>query len=180
MTDPRALELVSVWNALFAAAHRTIAELGGDEPLYLPPSDIAAGRIICNRDYPASVLHELAHWCIASPRRRRLVDYGYAYLAPPRDADAQQRFFALEERNQAIESLFAAAAGLTFRVSCDDVGRDDDGATAFAARVAARAARFERDGLPQDAERYRRALAQLELPAPKLDASAAVQRSGRG
>ena len=158
MTDPRALELVSAWNALFSATHRTVAELGGDEPLYLPPTDSAPGRIICNRDYPASVLHELAHWCIASPRRRRLVDYGYAYIAPPRSADAQRRFFAAEERNQAVESLFAAAAGCAFRVSLDDLGRHDEAAASFAARVAARAARFEREGLPEDAERYRSAL----------------------
>jgi len=165
MTDRRALELVAVWNELFSCAHRTVAELGGAEPLYLPPTAQARGRIVCNRDYPASVLHELAHWCIAAPWRRALVDYGYAYIAPPRDADAQRRFFAAEERNQAIESLFAAAAGLEFRVSCDDVGADLDAAPAFAARVASRAARFERDGLPPRAQRYRAALARAAARA---------------
>jgi hypothetical protein len=107
------------------------------------------------------VLHELAHWCVASPRRRRLVDYGYAYIAPPRDASAQQRFFASEERNQAVESLFAAAAEFPFRVSCDDFTGDSDATVAFAARVAARAKRYQRDGLPRDAEIFRAALARM-------------------
>jgi elongation factor P hydroxylase len=158
MNDRRALELVALWNALFSDAHRTIAEIGGNEPLYLPPTPTSHGRIVCNRDYPASALHEIAHWCIASPRRRKLVDYGYEYLAPPRDADAQRRFFDAEERNQALESLFAAAAGLEFRVSVDDVGADLASASTFATRVAARAARLERDGLRPDVERYRTAL----------------------
>jgi len=156
--DPIAERIAATFNRTFVASHRTLLVLGGDEPLYEPGVGSDCARIVCNRDYPASALHEAAHWCLASPARRRLVDYGYWYVPPPRPRDIQRRFLAAEVRNQALESLFARAARVEFHVSLDDPGDVGAEAIRFAADVAVHAARFESESMPRRAARFRKAL----------------------
>ena len=114
---------------------------GASEPVYEPGSDGEPAVIRYTRDYPASALHELAHWCIAGSRRRRLPDYGYWYRPPPRSDAEQAAFFRVELPVQALEARLARAAGLRFRVSVDDLERTD------AAERLAAAGQFERDVL---------------------------------
>ena len=98
---------------------------GAVEPIYEPGSGDDAAVIRYTRDYPASALHELAHWCIAGSRRRALPDYGYWYRPPPRTDREQAAFFRVELPVQALEARLAVAAGLPFRVSVDDLDRND-------------------------------------------------------
>jgi elongation factor P hydroxylase len=112
------------FNALFATSDLTRMEGGSAEPHFLP-GWLGGGAIIRYReDYAASALHEAAHWCLAGPRRRACPDYDYWYLPPPRPASAQQRFFAVEARVQALEWLFADAAGIPFSPSADNLATD--------------------------------------------------------
>ena len=52
------------------------------------------------------------------------MDFGYTYLPPPRDSSQQKAFYALELKTQTLESLFADAAGLSFRPSADNLEAD--------------------------------------------------------
>lgn len=131
-------------NAHIRARYGTLIVGGAREPLYQPPVGRSIAIIRYTRDYAQSVLHEVAHWCLAGDERRLLEDYGYWYDPPPRTPNQQVAFFAAEERVQALESLFAAACGLRFHVSADQPGTD---VGAFAASVHDRAARWLRAGL---------------------------------
>ena len=82
-------------------------------------------------------LHEVAHWCVAGPRRRCLDDYGYWYAPDGRDAAAQAEFLRVEVRPQALEALFCAACNHPFRVSLDNLDGDPGDEARFAADVQA-------------------------------------------
>ena len=114
------LEIARQFNDLFAASEQTIMIGGAPEPLYSASRAAKPAVIHYREDFAASALHEAAHWCIAGATRRQLDDFGYWYVPPPRTVDAQARFFAHERRVQALESFFADAAGVRFRVSADD------------------------------------------------------------
>lgn len=109
---------------------RTLLVGGAAEPLYLPPADARPAVIRYAHDYATSALHEIAHWCLATPAERRLVDYGLSYRPPPRAPAEQALFYAAEVPVQALEMLLAAAAGVTFHFSADNPGVDDDPARA--------------------------------------------------
>ena len=117
-------QIASCFNQLFRRTHDTCMLGGAAEPLYLPATSTQPARLYYREDFAASALHEAAHWCIAGHRRRQRVDFGYGYSPPPRNPIAQQRFFALEVRPQALEWLFADTAGVRFRPSADNLGAD--------------------------------------------------------
>ncbi len=161
-------EIARTFNRLFAESHNTVIKGGALEPLYKPPKDNDRGVIRYTHNYTASALHEIAHWCIAGRRRRRLLDYGYWYTPPPRSLLDQRSFFSVESRVQALEWLFADAVGVSFHLSTDDVrshhaeSSDDDGniaRAAFAEQVGRCVDRWRRLGLPNRADRMFRALA---------------------
>ena len=137
----RDLDIAGVFNRCFERDERTVLVGGADEPLYLPASTTAPAQLFYREDFAASALHEAAHWCIAGPGRRRLVDFGYAYTPPPRSAQQQQAFFAAELRTQTLESIFASAAGLEFRPSADNL---EAALEAFSARVVAQRPSMQR------------------------------------
>lgn len=115
------------FNARFAATRLdrpTMLVGGAEEPVYLPARDGHAAIICYTRDYPRSALHELAHWCLASPEARELEDYGLGYLPPPRSVAEQQRFYAAEVPVQALEMLLCRACRIEFRFSADNPGAD--------------------------------------------------------
>ncbi|WP_043316904.1 elongation factor P hydroxylase [Microbulbifer sp. HZ11] len=116
--------IVRVFNDCFAApqALNTCLVGGHTEPFYRPAT--APGechRIEFSYDYPASALHEAAHWCVAGEQRRQLPDYGYWY-APDGRSEAQQiEFERVEVKPQALEWIFSRACGMSFRVSADNL-----------------------------------------------------------
>lgn len=157
--DARTLE--TLFDALFAADERTRLIGGASEPVYRPAiSDDASHRIIYRADYFASALHEVAHWCIAGPARRRLPDYGYWYAPAGRGPAAQRAFEAAEARPQGLEWLFAQACGTPFVLSVDNVGAAPDRAqlARFAVAVAVAARGWQRQGPAGRAGRFVAAL----------------------
>ena len=113
-------------ETIFAACFGPAVELrgGASEPLYEPPRARSPARLWYRENFAASALHETAHWCIAGSERRRQLDFGYAYCPPPRSASAQASFFAAELKVQALESIFAQAAGVRFQASADNLSVD--------------------------------------------------------
>lgn len=115
-------DLVMLFDQTFVGSHRTCLCGGAEEPLYAPagrPGELH--RIFFTRDYFASALHEVAHWCVAGPARRQREDYGYWYAPDGRTDDQQAEFERVEVRPQALERLFARAADFGFRPSADNL-----------------------------------------------------------
>jgi elongation factor P hydroxylase len=113
-------EIAGRFNARLGRVMHTRVVGGAVEPLYLPAIGSRPAQIRYTRDHAQSVLHELAHWCLAGPERRLRQDYGYWYQAPPRSACQQARFFRAEVPVQALELLLARACGVPFHFSIDD------------------------------------------------------------
>lgn len=153
-------DVIDLFDGLFQQRFDTRLVRGGDEPLYLPADEESPWhRVIFARGFYASALHEISHWCIAGKARRQLEDYGYWYLPDGRDAAQQRRFEEAEVPPQALEMLFSRAGGLRFHISVDNLGGEVEvDREAFHARVAARAARYEREGLPPRAQAFHVAL----------------------
>jgi len=159
MTDPIAARISRVFNQAFVDTHQTVLCGGGAEPLYAPATDSTPARIVFTHDYPASALHEAAHWCLAGAARRRLPDYGYWYVPGPRDAQQRAAFFAAEADVQAIEAIFASACAVRFVVSADDFAAAPADLAAFESCVAQRIAARRSVGLPPRARLFYAALA---------------------
>lgn len=140
-----ASDLEPLFDACFRADYSTILRGGATEPLYQPseapngPSPAIPHVIHYREDYFRSALHEVAHWCVAGPERRRLVDFGYWYVPDGRNADQQSAFEAFEVQPQALELLFCAAIGEPFQVSVDNLGGDPTDPVPFEQAVGARA-----------------------------------------
>jgi elongation factor P hydroxylase len=137
MTVARGLtddQIAGCFNRRLGRRHGVRLIGGAAEPLYEPGSEGGTAIIRYTRDYAASALHELAHWCIAGARRRQLPDYGYWYRPPPRTNAEQSAFYRAEMPVQALEARLAAAAGLPFRVSVDDLDREPSAASVAATR----------------------------------------------
>lgn len=110
----------AVFAECFGARHGVRLVARPDEPLYEPRAERIA-RLGYLQGHPRSALHEVAHWCIAGPERRRRLDFGYWYRPGPRSALEQRRFEAVEVLPQALERLFCDPVGLDFEVSIDDL-----------------------------------------------------------
>ncbi len=150
----RATDLERLFRETFFDRYQTVLEGGFDEPVYRAgdPGTGAPARIRYTRDYFRSALHEVAHWCVAGERRRRLDDYGYWYAPDGRDAAAQAEFLRVEVRPQALEALFCAACHHPFRVSLDNLDGDPGDEARFAADVQALAQELHRRGPPARAK----------------------------
>lgn len=169
-------DLIALFDGLFQDSYHTRLVRGDAEPLYLPADDACPWhRVIFAHGFYASALHEISHWCIAGARRRGLEDYGYWYLPDGRDPAQQCDFENVEVPPQALESLFSRACGLDFHVSVDNLGGEGEvDRDAFRARVAARAARFEEEGLPRRAAAVRATLKAFYRERRDLDDSLAA------
>ena len=150
-------QVMRLFNQEFAESDTTELIGGAAEPYYRPGS---LNRIYFRADYVRSALHEVAHWCVAGRRRRRLADYGYWYSPDGRGAAQQQAFFAVEARPQAIERCFCEAIGIPFSPSVDNVGAqiEPQQLQRFEARIEEWCNQFERTGLPLRAARFITAL----------------------
>ena len=147
-TDPRspepgALELAECFNLVFddpssAGYCMTRVETGASEPYYRAwqrspcEREITPAILYSRDDYPASVLHEAAHWTRAGLARRCIDDFGYWYHPEGRTESEQQAFYEVERIPQALECLFSRAAGLSFKPSYDDFSQEPASARARA------------------------------------------------
>lgn len=150
-------------------ADRARLVAGADEPQFLPAGRLRPiAEVVWARGLAQSCLHEAAHWLRAGRSRRRLVDYGYWYLPDGRDAAAQARFEHLEAEVQGLEWILSAAAGVEFRVSCDNLASPEPTPAFRAAIAGAAAARLERglSGRTALLVEALRARSGLPLPAP--------------
>lgn len=152
-------ELCELFNATFAN-ERTVLQGGAAEPEYVPWNGDEPARVIFTRDYFASALHEIAHWCIAGHARRQQRDYGYWYAPDGRTPEQQAAFAQVEAKPQGLEWAFHLAARHPFHVSCDNLDGDPGDTQAFAEAVVAAAQKWYERGYPPRAQRFIDALAQ--------------------
>ena len=146
-------QICEIFNRCFAQSHTKLVG-GACEPFYEPGTREA--RVYFREDYASSALHEIAHWCIAGAERRQRPDYGYWY-SDTRDVKQQRTFEAVEIKPQALEWIFSVAAGIDFRVSCDNFDESTLDISGFSAGVHAAVITWL-DGLPPRAERFIHAL----------------------
>ena len=155
----RCEDLIHLFDHLFSETENTVLLGGYDEPLYLPASiSQTRHQLMFTKDYFASALHEIAHWCIAGPKRRVLQDFGYWYKPAGRDANDQKCFERAEARPQALEWLFTLATGRDFHLSVDNLHNSDASTDHFASLVRGQALDLISNGLPARASRFREGL----------------------
>ncbi len=156
-------DLIAIFDRLFSGTENTRLVSGSGEPEYLP-ADIEVGyhRVIFAHGFYESALHEIAHWCIAGPERRKLVDYGYWYEPDGRSAERQREFEQVEVKPQALEWILSEACGRKFHISTDNLNGDpvsvEQGRQNFRAAVVTQAALYLENGLPARAEILKEAL----------------------
>ncbi|AJR09512.1 elongation factor P hydroxylase [Photobacterium gaetbulicola] len=153
-------DIIAIFNRCFLDSYNTELILGGDEPIYLPADDANPHhRVIFARGYFASALHEIAHWCIAGPVRRRLEDYGYWYEPDGRTAEVQAEFEKVEVKPQALEWILATSCGFRFQVSCDNLSGDcEPDRVGFTNKVRAQVLQYLEQGIPDRAKQLSEAL----------------------
>jgi elongation factor P hydroxylase len=157
--------VADVFNDCFFSTEATLLVGGAVEPFFAPGSP---AQIHFREDFVRSALHEVAHWCVAGARRRRLPDYGYWYAPEGRTGAQQAAFFSVEARPQAIESIFCDACGVDFSPSVDNVEGNVSALMlkAFFTRIARWRSHFHAHGLPARAALFcqclNRACAQRE------------------
>lgn len=158
-------DLITLFDSLFKQSENTVLIGGYEEPLYLPSDDsFPHHRVIFTRDYFASALHEIAHWCLAGDKRRLLVDYGYWYFPEGRTREQQIQFETAEIKPQAIECIFSLAANSRFMVSQDNFTEESkNNQFCFKQKVAEQVAAFQSGEaiLPLRAAIFRDALFQF-------------------
>jgi len=152
-------ELEQLFAKTFFDQYRTVLQGGAAEPEYRPGTGNRPSYIYYTRDYVRSALHETAHWCVAGPIRRTLVDFGYWYAPDGRDNAQQAEFEKMEVYPQALELIFSAACNQRFRVSLDNLTGEAGHAQPFEAAVLARAETLLANGLSERAAQWTSALA---------------------
>ncbi len=157
--------IAGCFNANFGRPYNVQLIGGAQEPLYRAADGDRSATIRYTRDYARSALHEIAHWCLAGAARRRLVDYGYRYAPPPRNAPAQWAFCTAEVAVQALEQRFCQACGVRFSVSLDNLDGAPELMVEFSVRVAARARELCRGKMTSRANRMVELLCTLGGPA---------------
>ena len=156
----RAEDLIALFNGLFQHSENTRIEAGDGEPVYLPADgQCDYHRVVFAHGYCPSVLHEVAHWCIAGEQRRRQVDYGYWYAPDGRSQQQQQAFERVEIAPQALEWIFSQACGLRFVVSADNLSGESSDSALFKQALFTRVLELCQRGLPVRAQRFRQQLA---------------------
>jgi elongation factor P hydroxylase len=159
--------LIDVFNGLFQTTLNTVLVRGDDEPIYLPADDQHAHhRVIFAHGFFASALHEISHWCIAGPERRKLVDFGYWYKPDGRTASEQAEFEQVEIKPQALEWMLSQAAGHRFHFSADNLGSDIGASPAFKENVQQQIFAYLETGLPERPRQLIEAFHQCFATAP--------------
>ncbi len=158
-----AQQIVTVFNGCFAGEDGLNTRLKGgfSEPYYRPAEQGGASfhQVEFTRDYPASALHEVAHWCVAGSERRQLPDYGYWYAPDGRSAEQQSLFEQVEIKPQALEWIFARACGLPFRVSADNLDAGLGPSVSFKRNIWLQVQRYCDQGVNMRVAQFAQALA---------------------
>jgi elongation factor P hydroxylase len=145
-------ELLACLNPWLETHWQTTLVAAVDEPYYLPASNRHDyHQIQFAHGYFNSVLHELAHWCIAGSERRKLADFGYWYEPDGRTEDQQKKFEQVEIKPQAIECLFTLACRRYFRVSADNLSGASLNRCQFELDVTKQVEVYRKKGLPRRA-----------------------------
>lgn len=131
-------------------AHAKLQWLGEQSLSSLPEGN----KIFFNRDYFASALHEVAHWCIAGEARRKQVDYGYWYAPDGRNLEQQLMFENVEVKPQAIEYAFASACNIPWSISTDNLVLTDYDKSRFENAVKQQLLIYSEKGFPARAEHF--------------------------
>lgn len=153
-------DIISIFNDTFYQEFNTKLVKGEDEPIYLPANEACDfHRIIFAHGFYASALHEIAHWCIAGPKRRLLEDFGYWYEPDGRTSEQQQAFEKVEIKPQAVEWALCAAAGKQFRVSADNLNGAEPDIEGFTQSVFEQVKNYLVEGFPKRAVQLMSALA---------------------
>jgi len=142
-------DLITIFNDLFAHSFNTVLVKGAGEPIYLPAEKPGEKhQVVFAHGYFASALHEISHWCIAGEERRKLVDFGYWYQPDGRTEAQQKAFEQVEVKPQALEWIFATAAGHRFHFSADNLNGDVGDNSEFIERVKRQVVDYLSQGLP--------------------------------
>lgn len=150
----------AVFEQQFRESHRVELKGGAREPLYLPAEKpYEYHQVIYTFDYPASALHELAHWCLASDKQLRLRDWGHWYVPDGRSREQQECFQRAEARVQALEWILSRAAGRPFRESSDNLGGEALDERFFREAIYQQVLCFCEGGLPLRASQLAQAFA---------------------
>ena len=158
-------ELITLFNQSFQHTHDTVLVKGNDEPLYQPKNEACEyHQILFAHGFFSSALHEIAHWCIAGPQRRLLVDYGYWYQPDGRDQHQQQHFEQVESKPQALEWIFSKATGIRFFISADNLSGPAIDTTAFKQAIYHEIVNYLNKGLPSRAQQFTNQLIQYYQP----------------
>ncbi len=151
--------LEEIFRNTFCEDYSTLLIGGADEPLYQPASAVGeCHQLYYREDYPASALHEIAHWCLAGAERRQQVDFGYWYLPDGRSEEQQRLFEQVEVKPQALEWLFSTAAGQRFHLSVDNLSGEGRPSDNFVSAVCQQAQDWCEIGPPQRGAMFIRAL----------------------
>ncbi|RLA47415.1 MAG: hypothetical protein DRR06_02635 [Gammaproteobacteria bacterium] len=154
-------DLERLFFECFYKDYATVLVGGYSEPLYLPAGDDRREcQLQFRKDFFASALHEIAHWCIAGRERRKLVDFGYWYRPDGRTPAEQKAFELVEVRPQALEWVFSMATGVCFQLSSDNLQAEEPASNGdFADAVYQQVLSYCAQGLPPRGELFARKLA---------------------
>jgi elongation factor P hydroxylase len=160
--------LIQLFDELFLPTLGTRLCGGSDEPIYLPASETSgANEIHFTRDYCASALHEIAHWCVAGAERLKHIDFGYWYAPDGRSAEQQDEFERVEVKPQALEWIFSVACGARFNVSADNLAQGLGASALFKQAIVDQAHYYCQNGLPLRAKNWVETLAAcFQVPDP--------------
>lgn len=152
-------DLIDLFNRCFESQYNTKLVKGEDEPIYCPADEHRSYHaIFFAHGFFSSALHECAHWFIAGPERRQLVDFGYWYEPDGRSAEQQALFQQLEVKPQAIEWILSNAAAYRFHISIDNLNGASFDTQGFKQAVFKQVLAYCQSGLPKRAEQFRQAL----------------------
>lgn len=152
-------DLICLFDGLFAERLNTRLIAGDGEPVYLPADhQCDYHRVVFAHGYFASVMHEVAHWCVAGPERRLLEDFGYWYRPDGRTSEQQAEFEQVEVKPQAMEWHFSQASRRQFHASADNLSGEARDDRAFRHAVSKQARAYYKHGLPARAQAWTDAL----------------------
>jgi len=151
--------LIELFDELFAESHNTRLVAGTGEPIYLPADgQTPYNQVVFAHGHFASVMHEVAHWCVAGAERRLLEDFGYWYRPDGRTSAEQAEFEQMEVKPQAMEWIFSVASKRKFYASADNLNGDEHDDSSFRFAVAKQARQYVLHGLPARATSWAEAL----------------------
>ncbi|MDG2914991.1 elongation factor P hydroxylase [Bisgaard Taxon 10/6] len=161
-------DIIAIFNGCFEKEFNTKLVKGGDEPIYIPAEHKTPGydvlpyhAIYFARGFYSSALHEISHWLVAGTERRKLEDFGYWYEPDGRSPERQREFEKVEVKPQAIEWILATAANFRYFASADNLNGNPGDIAPFKQAVYAQVKTYAEKGLPQRAEKLRRALSEF-------------------